>query len=481
MEEKELNNEKPSAEMQAETFVTIDEQAGEQAEMPPITDRKQSEKRMEKEERQRKTLTPKQLQQRKKMLVYPVFVLVFLGAMWLIFAPSGEENTADNSVGAFNANVPLPENDGIIGDKQTAYEQDMFQKRQADKVRSLQDFAISEDNGTGESVTTDLPGDGNPGQEPFRDYSGSSSQSGVRSSVAAYQDINRQLGSFYEPPKEDAEKEELKKQVEELNARLEELQQPQGGLNEQVALMEKSYELAAKYMGQNGQPAQPEVITQVPIAGQSNSGQNTGKTTVPVQAARQQTVSGLQQPMSNAEFVQAYSQPRNYGFNTAVGNGYAVGKNTIRACIHQDQTIMDGQTVKLRLLEPLQAGNLVIPQNTIVSGSGKVQGERLDIEVSSIEYRGNLLPVELAVYDSDGIKGLSVPSSLEQEAAKEAMANIGAGLGTSISFSQSAGQQVAMDLTRGLLQGGSQYLSKKFRTVKVHLKAGYNLMLYAKE
>ena len=233
-------------------------------------------------------------------------------------------------------------------------------------------------------------------------------------------------------------------------------------------------------MGQNGQSAQPEVIAQIPIAGQ-NSGAGTGKVAVPVQAARQQTVSGLQQPMSNAEFVQAYSQPRNYGFNTAVGNGYAVGKNTIRACIHQDQTIMDGQTVKLRLLEPLQAGNLVIPQNTIVSGTGKVQGERLDIEVSSIEYRGNLLPVELAVYDSDGIKGLSVPSSLEQEAAKEAMANIGAGLGTSISFSQSAGQQVAMDLTRGLLQGGSQYLSKKFRTVKVHLKAGYNLMLYAKE
>ena len=32
---------------------------------------------------------------------------------------------------------------------------------------------------------------------------------------------------------------------------------------------------------------------------------------------------------------------------------------------------MDGQTVKLRLLEPLQAGNLVIPQNTLVAGTGK--------------------------------------------------------------------------------------------------------------
>ena len=299
--------------------------------------------------------------------------------------------------------------------------------------------------------------DSEPEREPFRDYSDKGG--GSRSSVTAYRDINRQLGSFYEEPKVDGEKEELKRQVEELTAKLEERERQAGGIDDQVALMEKSYEL--------------------PATGQDGNG--LGQPAVAVQAARERTVSGLQQPLSDAEFMRRYSQPRNYGFNTAVGSGYAMGKNTIRACIHGDQTIMDGQTVKLRLLEPLQAGNLVIPQNTLVAGTGKVQGERLDIVVSSIEYRGNLLPVELAVYDSDGQKGLSVPSSLEQEAAKEAMANIGGGLGTSISFARSAGQQVAMDITRGLMQGGSQYLAKKFRTVKVHLKAGYELMLYAKQ
>ena len=269
----------------------------------------------------------------------------------------------------------------------------------------------------------------------------------------------------------------MKRQVEELTARLDAREKQAGGMDEQVALMEKSYELAAKYMGQQGQNGG---IVQVPVTGQGDD-RGMGQPAVTVQAARERTVSGLQQPLSDTEFMRQYSQPRNYGFNTAVGSGYAMGKNTIRACIHGNQTVMDGQTVKLRLLEPLQAGNLVIPQNTLVSGTSKVQGERLDIVVSSIEYRGNLLPVELAVYDSDGQKGLSVPSSLEQEAAKEAMANIGAGLGTSISFAQSAGQQVAMDITRGLMQGGSQYLAKKFRTVKVHLKAGYELMLYAKQ
>lgn len=268
--------------------------------------------------------------------------------------------------------------------------------------------------------------------------------------------------------------------MEELTAKLEERERQAGGIDDQVALMEKSYELAAKYMGQNGQAGQSGAIVQVPVTGQ-NTGQGTGKPAVAVQAARQQTVSGLQQPLSDAEFMRRYSQPRNYGFNTAVGSGYALGKNTIAACIHQDQTVMDGQQVKLRLLEPLQAGNLIIPRNTVVSGTGKVQGERLDITVSSVQYQGNILPVELAVYDNEGMKGLCIETSLEREAAKEAMANIGGGLGTSISFARSAGQQVAMDITRGLMQGGSQYLAKKFRTVKVHLKAGDPLMLYAKQ
>lgn len=431
-----------------------------------------------KDKKAARELTPKQMQQRKKLLVYPLMGVLFLGSMWLIFAPSDKKDEGGETVGAFNADIPLPENDGIIGDKRKAYEQAQVEKKQADKVRSLQDFAFAADNGTDE-VEMELP-DSEPEREPFRDYSGSSRGKGVNSSTVAYRDINRQLGTFYETPKVDEEKEELKRQVEELTARLDAQQGQAGGIDEQVALMEKSYELAAKYMGQNGQAGQSGAIVQVPVTGQ-NTGQGMGKPAIAVQAARQQTVSGLQQPMSDAEFMRAYSQPRNYGFNTAVGSGYAMGKNTIRACIHQDQTIMDGQTVKLRLLEPLQAGGLIIPRNTVVSGTGKVQGERLDIVVSSIHYRGNILPVELAVYDNEGMKGLSIETSLEREAAKEAMANIGSGLGTSISFAQSAGQQVAMDITRGLMQGGSQYLAKKFRTVKVHLKAGYELMLYAKQ
>ena len=426
----------------------------------------QADGKPEKEKKPKRELTAQQVQQRRKMIVFPLMFLAFAGCMYLIFAPSGKEDVNMESVGGFNADIPLPAEDGIIADKQKAYEQAMLNRKQQDKIQSLQDFGFTGDNETEEpQAEIDLM----PEEDPVPQRGG-----GASYSANAYRDINRQLSTFYETPPVDDEKEDLKRQVAELTDRLQQQQNATPTADDQMALLEKSYELAAKYMNEGGQNGQ---TAQVPVAGTVTQKPQAQ----PVQAVRETTVSGLQQPMSDADFIRAYSQPRNYGFNTAVGTGYAMGRNTIAACIHQDQTLTDGQAVKLRLLEPMQAGNIVVPKNTLVAGTAKVQGERLDILVPSIEYAGNIIPVELAVFDTDGQKGLSVPSSMEQEAFNEAMANIGSGLGTSISFARSAGQQVAMDVTRGLLQGTSGYLAKKFRTVKVKLKAGYKVMLYAKQ
>ena len=423
----------------------------------------QADGKPKKENKPKRELTPQQVQQRRKMIVFPLMFLAFAGCMYLIFAPSGKEDVNVESVGGFNADIPLPAEDGIIADKQKAYEQAMISRKQQDKIQSLQDFGFTRDDER-EEPQTEIDLMPEEDAQPRR--------GGGASSANAYRDINRQLSTFYETPPVDEEKEDLKRQVAELTDRLQQQQNATPTADDQMALLEKSYELAAKYMN-SGQGQ----VAQVPVTG----GIDRKPDAVAVQAIRETTVSGLQQPMSDADFIRAYSQPRNYGFNTAVGTGYAMGRNTIAACIHQDQTLTDGQAVKLRLLEPMQAGNIVVPKNTLVAGTAKVQGERLDILVSSIEYAGNIIPVELAVFDTDGQKGLSVPSSMEQEAFNEAMANIGSGLGTSISFAQSAGQQVAMDVTRGLLQGTSGYLAKKFRTVKVKLKAGYKVMLYAKQ
>ncbi len=167
------------------------------------------------------------------------------------------------------------------------------------------------------------------------------------------------------------------------------------------------------------------------------------------------------------------------GFHTAVGTPNKMDKNTIKACVHDNQTIIDGQSVRLRLLEPMRAGEMVIPRNALVTGMGKVQGDRLGIDITSLEYAGTIIPIELAVYDSDGQEGIFIPGSIELNAVKEVAANMGASLGTSVSITnQGAGDQLLTELGKGAIQGASQYISKKMKVVKVHLKAGYNILLY---
>ncbi len=67
---------------------------------------------------------------------------------------------------------------------------------------------------------------------------------------------------------------------------------------------------------------------------------------------------------------------------------------------------------------------------------------------------------------------------MEIEAFKEIAGNMGSGLGSTINLNQqSAGEQLLTDMGRGVIQGTSQYISKKARQVKVTLKAGYRLFL----
>ncbi|KWW24761.1 MAG: conjugative transposon TraM protein, partial [bacterium P3] len=169
-------------------------------------------------------------------------------------------------------------------------------------------------------------------------------------------------------------------------------------------------------------------------------------------------------------------------FNTAVGSGGGVSrKNTISASVYGYQTVTDGQTVRLRLLEPMAVEERIIPKGAIIVGATKIQGERLCINITSIENGRMIIPVELSVYDTDGQEGIFIPNSMEVSAAKEVAANMGGSMGSSINISSDAKAQLASDIGKGLIQGTSQYVAKKMRTIKVHLKAGYQVLLYQKE
>ena len=402
-------------------------------------------------------------------------VLLCLVSFYFIFKPSKEQVMAEQQKVGFNAELPDPRGAGIEADKITAYELEDMRIKQEQKMRTLEDFsALTTDDDKEEVVEIHEEPRYTGGGSSYRGGSSSRSNS-FSTSTSAYNDINATLGSFYEEPREDPEKEALKAELEELKQSMAQQQNSQPTYADQVALLEKSYELAAKYMPGN------TATTSESKAEEVESTTRSGKSkAVPVGQVSKPVVSALAQPVSDSMMIVRMAQSVGSGFNTAVGAAPMQNtRNTIKACVHGDQTIISSQSVRLRLLEDMRVGKYVLPRNTLITGEGSIKGERLDIEILQVEYNGTIIPVELTVHDNDGQAGIFIPGSMEVSAAKEMAANLGQNLGTSISITnQSAGDQLLSEVGRGAIQGVSQYISKKMREEKVHLKSGYTLMLY---
>ena len=434
-------------------------------------------------------LTEEEKQRRKKFVIYPLMFLLFAGSMWLIFAPSEKEEEKQSK--GFNTEVPDPQASELIGDKKKAYEKEMMEQKEQERSRAMQSLSSMFGEMTGgqpvqSSEELALKTNLSERDNGFGSRT-TAPQEGFHASASAYQDINRTLGSFYEMPREDPEKEEMRTRLKELESRMSnEQQSPAITVNDQMALLEKSYQLAAKYMPSGGGQSSSNMALasdgETASEGKAVVTTRNGKAVAfPVSPVSEQVVSALAQPMSDSTFRSEYVKERNYIFHTAIGTAPLTEKNTISACVHTRQTVTDGQTVRFRLLEPMLVSGKEIPRNTSVVGVAKIQGERLNILISSLEYHGNIIPVELAVYDMDGQAGIFIPGSMERSAAKEIVAGMGTSAGSSMNFSTDAGAQLAADLGKGLIQGTSQYFSKKMRSVKVHLKAGYKVLIYQPE
>ena len=414
----------------------------------------------------------KRKEQIKKWLIYAGMGLLFLVSMWFIFKPSKEQVQAQQQNAGLNTRLPDPRGAGIEADKIAAYELEDMRVKQEQKMRTLEDFTEMTSDQQEEEVV-EIP------EEPKCSGGGGLSYRSRRSnsfstSTSAYNDINATLCSFYEQPHEDPEKEALKAELEELKQSMAQQQSNRPTYADQVALLEKSYELATKYMPGNATTSESKAEEVVTTTRSSKAkARPVGQVTTPV-------VSALAQPKSDSVMIARLSQSVGGGFHTAVGEAPAeTARNTIKACVHGDQTITSGQGVRLRLLEAMRVGKFVLPRNTLITGEGSIKGERLDIEILQVEYDGSIIPVELTVHDNDGQAGIFIPGSMEVSSAKEMVANLGQNLGTSISITnQSARDQLLSEVGRGAIQGVSQYFSKKMREEKVHLKSGYTLMLY---
>lgn len=406
----------------------------------------------------------KQQDQLKKGLVFGGLGLLFALSMWFIFAPSGHDKTAAQE--GLNDSIPQATVEELPGNKLKAYEQGNKsleeQQAQADMEDLSEVFARQHADEEAQRVER------------------ANSRDKIEVSMQRYAENNRLLNSFYTPDPNDREREELRSQVEALKTELSKKNANEEDDEErQLALMEKSYQMAAKYLPKstmNNAFTQAQERTIVPPASTEEHQEQTK--VLEVFPERKQVVSYLNQPMSDEDFIKTYgTKARNLGFHSVHNNKVGLEHNTLQVQIDRTVVLKEGDDVVLRLLEDARIQDLRLPRQSRIVAQAKVEGNRMHLIVKSIEQLGRILPIKLSAYDMDGQEGVYIPELENMSALKEMGANIGGTMGTSFTFASSAKDQLISEATRGVMQGASQLLQKKLRTIKVTIKGGYKLYL----
>lgn len=173
-------------------------------------------------------------------------------------------------------------------------------------------------------------------------------------------------------------------------------------------------------------------------------------------------------------------QPTNNTVTELQGNQfYESGNNlssqyqtAIPAVVHETQTLVSGATIKLRLTDAVFINGQEIPAGTFVFGLCSLDGERLTVEVKHIRFKNALLPVNLSIYDMDGIAGIRIPGAISRNAAKQGMTN-GIQSMDFYNMDPSLGAQAA---SAGI-QTVKSLLGNKAKLIKATVRAGYPVLL----
>ena len=146
--------------------------------------------------------------------------------------------------------------------------------------------------------------------------------------------------------------------------------------------------------------------------------------------------------------------------------------NAIQATIHQDQDIVSGSVVKLRLLDSINVRGTLIPKNEFIYGIAAVDGERLKIDIATLRYKNSIVPVSLSAFDLDGLEGLYIPGAITRDASKK-------GVDDAIQSLQimTMDPSVSAQVAGAGIQAAKGLFSKKVKQVRVKVKAGYQLLL----
>lgn len=374
----------------------------------------------------------------KKVIVYTGFFLIFLGALYLIFKPSLRNAEQDG----LNTGFPDAEKKELPS-KLEDYEQNNLSN--GNGISGVVDdiSVLADDQALSDTVqSTSATAEEHPAVEELRE---------ARRMQAEYENfgMNAKIEQEY--------REEIARLEEQLQK---EKNKPTTSATAQSdtyeRMMEKSIEMMNQQMERNRPKPQPSL---------------------PAEGPDLEEYQGVKKKRETVTSLSVTSPMVNQFNGIAIGGMKKDNANTIRAIVDKTTTLKPGDYLRLRLMESVHFGDVMLPRGAMVTAKAALDGQRMKLLVTSVENGGKIVAVKLTVFDTDAQEGVNIPTSIEREALKEAGSEVAGNVGQSFTFAQGATDQVISEAARTIMQGGARYMQKKITLPRVTIKSGYEVFL----
>ena len=144
----------------------------------------------------------------------------------------------------------------------------------------------------------------------------------------------------------------------------------------------------------------------------------------------------------------------------------------VPAAIVENQKVVQGATVKLRLSDSVRLDGQLIPKGHFLFGTCNITNQRLLLQIKNIRLGTSIVPVDLTVYSLDGMPGIPAPEA-------ELTGAVNGGADDAIRSMQflSMDQSIGVQAAGAGIDAAKSLFSKKLKKVRVKLKADYPILI----
>lgn len=172
--------------------------------------------------------------------------------------------------------------------------------------------------------------------------------------------------------------------------------------------------------------------------------------------------------------VRKTANPNAAYFNTVKNDGE---EQFIKAILDEGLKVRDGGRIRIRLLDDIYVSNYEIEKGSYLYGTVSGFGaQRVEITITSLLYGNQIIPVNLSIYDNDGLAGIYVPESQFRDFTKQLAANTTNGQTLSFDDNPENTNQVLFSMMDKMAQTTTRAVGKAVRQNKARLK--YNTTVY---